>query len=72
LIGKQARIIITINFGVLPFVAGRIQQEFREAQFRGLPLPILWVAEYFTLDGELIRWGRSFRTAGWFTYIVLW
>jgi len=58
-----------IGFG--PY-AGRISREFRAAQYRGLPLPILWVAEYFTLDGELIRWGRSYRTAGWFTNEVLW
>lgn len=59
------------RFGFGPY-AGRIQREFRAAQYRGLPLPILWVAEYFTLDGELIRWGRSYRTAGWFTNEVLW
>lgn len=58
-----------IGFG--PY-AGRISREFRAAQYRGIPLPILWVAEYFTLDGELIRWGRSYRTAGWYTNEVLW
>nr|XP_002128668.1 dual oxidase maturation factor 1-like [Ciona intestinalis] len=58
-----------IGFG--PY-AGRINQEFRQAQYRGVPLPIQWVAEYFTLDGELIRWGRSYRTAGWFANQVLW
>ncbi|XP_078487801.1 dual oxidase maturation factor 1-like [Ciona intestinalis] len=58
-----------IGFG--PY-AGRINQEFRQAQYRGVPLPIQWVAEYFTLDGELIRWGRSYRTAGWFANEVLW
>jgi len=58
-----------VGFG--PY-AGRISREFRAAQYRGLPLPILWIAEYFTLDGELIRWGRSYRTAGWFTNEVLW
>jgi len=59
------------RFGYGPY-AGRIAREFRSAQYRGLPLPILWVAEYFVLDGELIRWGRSFRTAGWFANEVLW
>lgn len=53
-------------------IAGEIAQELRAAQFKGLPLPILWIAEYFAVDGELIRWGRSFRTAGWFTWQVLW
>ena len=52
--------------------AGRYNQEFRAAQFRGAPYPILWIAEYFTLDGELIRWGRKFRLAGWYGHILLW
>ena len=58
-----------IGFG--PF-AGRLNQEFRAAQFRGVPLPIQWIAGYFTLDGEKIRWGRKFRQAGWYTHIFLW
>lgn len=58
-----------LGFG--PF-AGPFNQEYRAAQFRGLPLPILWIAEYFTFDGEGIRWGRHYRQAGWFTHIMLW
>ncbi|XP_041362682.1 dual oxidase maturation factor 1-like isoform X2 [Gigantopelta aegis] len=58
-----------LGFG--PF-AGRFSQQYRAAQFRGLPLPILWVAEYFTFDGEGIRWGRFYRQAGWYTHILLW
>ncbi|XP_006818581.1 dual oxidase maturation factor 1-like [Saccoglossus kowalevskii] len=54
-----------------PF-AGQINQEFRESQYRGLPYPILWIAEYFTLDGENIRWGRSYRMSGLYTHILLW
>ena len=52
--------------------ASRFNQEFRAAQFRGMPYPILWVAEYFTLDGEQIRWGRKFRQGGWYAYQFLW
>ncbi|ESO84747.1 hypothetical protein LOTGIDRAFT_131685 [Lottia gigantea] len=52
--------------------AGRFSQEYRAAQFRGLPLPILWIAEYFTFDGEGIRWGRHYRQAGWYSHIALW
>ncbi|GFO23371.1 dual oxidase maturation factor 1 [Plakobranchus ocellatus] len=52
--------------------AGRFNQEYRAAQFRGLPLPILWVAEYFTIDGEGIRWGRIYRQAGFYAHIMLW
>ncbi|XP_052769782.1 dual oxidase maturation factor 1-like isoform X2 [Mya arenaria] len=58
-----------LGFG--PF-AGPFNQEYRAAQFRGLPLPILWIAEYFTFDGEGIRWGRHYRQAGWFAHISLW
>lgn len=37
-----------------------------------MPYPILWVAEYLTLDGENIRWGRGFRQAGFYANIMLW
>ena len=52
--------------------AGRFNREFRAAQFRGVPYPIQWIAEYFTLDGEQIRWGRKFRLAGWYGHIFMW
>ena len=52
--------------------SNKLNREFRASQFRGTPYPILWVAEYFTLDGEQIRWGRKFRVAGWYTHIFLW
>jgi hypothetical protein len=52
--------------------AGRVSREFREAQREGKPYPILWIAEYFTLDGEQIRWGRKFRQAGWYTHQCMW
>ncbi|XP_022094628.1 dual oxidase maturation factor 1-like isoform X1 [Acanthaster planci] len=52
--------------------AGRINREFREAQWSGKPLPILWIAEYFALDGEGIRWGRTYRTAGFYAWIMIW
>lgn len=52
--------------------AGHYNQDFREAQVRGTPLPILWIAEYFTFDGEGIRFGRNYRIAGWYTHILIW
>jgi len=52
--------------------AGKFNRDFRAAQSRGIPLPILWIAEYFTLDGGSIRWGRSYRMAGWYANQVLW
>ena len=58
-----------LGFGIF---AGRVAREFRAAEQRGMPYPILWIAEYFTLDGEQIRWGRKFRQAGWYAHILLW
>lgn len=52
--------------------AGRFSREFRAGVIRGLPLPILQVAEYFTFDGEGIRFGRHYRQAGWYTHLILW
>lgn len=58
-----------VGFGIF---AGEVSQEFRAGEFRGLPYPILWIAEYFTLDGEQIRWFRKYRQAGWYAHILLW
>ena len=58
-----------LDFGIY---GGRFNQEYRAAKYRGMPYPILLVAEPFTLDGEQIRWYRKFRVAGWFTHIFLW
>ena len=59
------------RFGFGPF-AGHLQQEFRAAQYRGLPTPILWVVDYFVIDGEGFRFGRFYRTAGWYCHVALW
>ncbi|XP_045462185.1 dual oxidase maturation factor 1-like [Harmonia axyridis] len=59
------------NFGFGPF-AGRLQQEFRAAQLRGVPTPILWVVDYFVIDGEGFRYGRFYRTSGWYCHILMW
>lgn len=58
-----------LGFGLF---AGRVNREFRAAELRGMPYPILWISEYFTLDGEQIRWGRKFRLGGWYGHIFLW
>ena len=52
--------------------AGKFNQDFRAAQYRGTPYPIQWLAGYFTTDGEQIRFGRKFRLAGWYTHILMW
>ncbi|KAJ8951370.1 hypothetical protein NQ318_009306 [Aromia moschata] len=59
------------RFGFGPS-AGLLQREFRAAQIRGLPLPIIWIMDYFIIDGEGFRFGRFYRTAGWYTHIILW
>ncbi|KAL3285370.1 hypothetical protein HHI36_019477 [Cryptolaemus montrouzieri] len=59
------------RFGFGPY-AGRLQQEFRAAQLRGVPTPILWIVDYFVIDGEGFRFGRFYRTAGWYCHILLW
>ncbi|KAJ8966026.1 hypothetical protein NQ317_009301 [Molorchus minor] len=45
---------------------------FREALVRGLPFPILTVAEYFTIGQEGLAWGGQYRAAGYFATIMLW
>ncbi|XP_049819899.1 dual oxidase maturation factor 1-like [Aethina tumida] len=59
------------RFGFGPY-AGKLQQEFRAAQYRGLPTPILWIVDYFVIDGEGYRHGRFYRTAGWYSHILMW
>jgi len=58
-----------LDFGIY---GGRFNQEYRAAKYCGMPYPILWIAEYFTLDGEQILWYRKFRVAGWYTHAFLW
>ncbi|KAF5282432.1 hypothetical protein FQA39_LY17547 [Lamprigera yunnana] len=45
---------------------------FKEAIKRGLPYPILTVAEYFSLGQEGLSWGGQYRAAGYFASIMLW
>lgn len=39
---------------------------------KGLPYPILTVAEYLALDEEGFGWGRTYRKAGYYSCISLW
>eukprot|EP00732_Lithocolla_globosa_P005182 Lithocolla_globosa_v1_NODE_5197_length_1284_cov_98.274207.p1 type:complete len:383 gc:universal NODE_5197_length_1284_cov_98.274207:100-1248(+) len=52
--------------------SNRFNREFRAAQYQGMPTPILGVAEFFTLDGESIRWGRYYRQSGYFAHMFIW
>lgn len=49
-----------------------LKTHYKEALTKGLPYPILTVAEYLSLDKEGFSWGRSYRTAGYYTSIMLW
>jgi len=59
------------RFGFGPY-AGRISREFRSSILRGYPWPILQVAEYFIFDGEMLRFGRYYRWAGWYAQLFMW
>ncbi|XP_037047162.1 dual oxidase maturation factor 1 [Bradysia coprophila] len=45
---------------------------YRHALKRGLPYPILTVAEYFSLGQEGFAWGGQYRAAGYYASILLW
>ncbi|XP_071446081.1 dual oxidase maturation factor 1-like isoform X2 [Hetaerina americana] len=52
--------------------AGEMQESQRAALERGLPFPILTVAEYLSADQEGFNWGRMYRSAGYYASITLW
>lgn len=45
---------------------------FKDALVRGLPYPILTIAEYFTIGQDGLAWGGQYRAAGYFAIIMLW
>ncbi|KAL1137842.1 hypothetical protein AAG570_009538 [Ranatra chinensis] len=47
-------------------------ESYRAALQRGLPFPILTVAEYFSLGQEGFRWGGQYRAAGYYGSFLLW
>ncbi|XP_018010915.1 uncharacterized protein LOC108668245 isoform X2 [Hyalella azteca] len=49
-----------------------LKEHYVKALAKGLPYPLLTVAEYLSLDKEGFSWGRSYRTAGYYTSIMLW
>merc|ERR1719273_2406287 len=50
----------------------QLQKEYKKGLKKGLPFPILTVAEYMSVDAEGFCWGRNYRQAGYYTYIALW
>jgi hypothetical protein len=49
-----------------------MQERYRAALERGLPFPILTVAEILNMDQEGFSWGRQYREAGYYAGILLW
>ena len=45
---------------------------YEAALHKGLPYPILTVAEYLAWNEEGFGWGRTYRYAGYFSSIALW
>ncbi|XP_017859116.1 PREDICTED: dual oxidase maturation factor 1 [Drosophila arizonae] len=52
--------------------ANDMSANYHLALQRGLPFPILTVAEYFSLGREGFSWGGQYRAAGYFASIMLW
>ena len=50
----------------------QLKEEYKAALVKGLPYPILTVAEYMSVDAEGFCWGRIYRTVGYYTNIFLW
>lgn len=50
----------------------QMEDSFIEALQRGLPFPILTVAEYFTTGQEGLAWGGKYRSAGYYAIVMLW
>lgn len=46
--------------------------EHKKALAKGLPFPILTIAEYLSQDEEGFCWGRRYRLSGYFASISLW
>lgn len=49
-----------------------MKNSYKSALKRGLPYPILTVAEYFSLGREGFSWGGQYRAAGYYASILLW
>ncbi|XP_050300682.1 dual oxidase maturation factor 2 [Anthonomus grandis grandis] len=52
--------------------AYQMSESFRNALKRGLPFPILTVAEYFSVGQDGLGWGGQYRAAGYYAFIMLW
>lgn len=50
----------------------QVKDDYREGLVKGLPFPILTIAEYLSQDKEGFCWGRRYRLAGHYAFIMLW
>ncbi|CAL4122983.1 unnamed protein product, partial [Meganyctiphanes norvegica] len=48
-----------------------MREQYKLALMKGLPYPILLVAEHFTLNAEYFVWGFYYRSAGYYANIAL-
>lgn len=63
---------VDFNEQFMWLTSDQMSDSFREALARGLPFPILIVAEYFTIGQEGLSWGDQYRAAGYYASIMLW
>lgn len=63
---------IDFNEQFMWLTSDQMGDSFREALERGLPFPILTVAEYFSVGQEGLSWGGQYRAAGHYATIMLW
>lgn len=52
--------------------AGAIQDWYKKGLVKGLPYPLLSVAEHFAAEHEGFDWGAKYRAAGYTTSTLLW
>lgn len=52
--------------------AGEMQEWYQAGLQRGLPYPVLSVAEHFAVQHEGFEWGAKYRAAGYTTSTLLW
>ncbi|XP_013412171.1 dual oxidase maturation factor 1 [Lingula anatina] len=64
----------TINYNEVFKMTGvsSLKKDFKQGLRVGLPLPVLYIAEYLATDAGNARWGRNFRMAGHYCYIFMW
>ena len=65
-------ISMTSQWCTIRFSVDEMSSCYLSNLYHGLPQPLMYVAEFFTVDAGGLRWIRVMREAGHFTYIILW